>query len=368
MSFNTIKYMEWAKTHYKNLDSSILDFSISGMPPPADNLLELGIDFHELTLARDNSYGYKPLREAIAARYGVDYEQVLPTIGSSMGNFIFYASIHRPGKSILLESPVYECLKGPIEGFNMKAIPLPRYESRAWQFDVDEAVALAEEHDALAIVLTNPHNPSGVFTEESTIQELAEKMGDRWLLVDEVYREWVPDQRGRTSAGRHPRIVVTSSLTKVWGLGQLRVGWMIAPKEFIHRSQHTYDHMAVIHPIEADWLGHQLFAKPGLLDKIRENMLRKISESREIVDSFLEKHRELGVESQMPDSGAVALWQFRDNDGDQLANKLEKEAGITVVPGSFFAANDHVRVSWTNTAAHIDKVLDRFSKWIIKQA
>src|SRR6185503_6174724 len=87
------------------------------------------------------------------------------------------------------------------------------------------------------IVLTNLHNPSGVLIDEAELKqigEIARGVGAR-VLVDEVYMETLFEHSPRTSFHLGNEFVVTSSLTKAFGLSGLRCGWIFAEPELAKR-------------------------------------------------------------------------------------------------------------------------------------
>jgi len=234
MRFDTIPYMEWSKIGADTLNPDHLNLAGSGMPPLIATLADLGIDAGELPLAGAHGYGYAPLREAIAERYGVHAENVLISQGTSMANFLVLAVQLNPGDVLLVETPVYECISYPARALGARIVPFERKEEDGWKLNIEEMVSLAYATGARGLVLSNPHNPSGAFSSDADLIRLAEGTGkERFVLVDEVYREGRVNQAGRTCAMKAPNLYTTSSLTKVWGLGDLRAGWAIAAHDVV---------------------------------------------------------------------------------------------------------------------------------------
>ena len=95
--------------------------------------------------------------------------------------------------------------------------------------------------------MTNLHNPSGALIDDETLKqigEIARRVGAR-VLVDEVYIETLFETSPRTSFHFGNEFVVTSSLTKAFGLSGLRCGWIFAEPELAKRMWLLNDLFAV---------------------------------------------------------------------------------------------------------------------------
>lgn len=368
MRFDTIPYMEWAKIGADHINPDNLNLATSGVPPLVDTLADLGVEAAEMPLSGPHAYGYPALRSAIADRYGVNSDNVLISQGTSMANFLVMAVQVNPGDVLLVETPVYECISYPARALGARIVPFERREEDGWKLNIEEMVSLAYATGARGIVLSNPHNPSGAFTSDADLLRLAEGTGkERFVLVDEVYREGRVNQAGRTCAMKAPNLFITSSLTKVWGFGDLRAGWAIAAHDVIKAAYRAYDHLGVINPFPTEWIAHQIISRDDLIGGLREKALELIKESRTHVDRFLGK-RASGkkIRSVMPDGGGFAAWRIDGINGDLLAKRLYEEEGVIIVPGSNFGTSAHVRVSWTAGTDVVVQGLHRIDRWLSK--
>src|SRR4249920_3541611 len=125
-------YMHWSKTQSR----ARFNLATSGVTPFP--FRELPIDLKELEINGDDSYGYAPLQQAIAAHHGVDPDCVVEAAGTSMANHLAMAAILEPGDEVLSEHPAY----GPILDIaqylqaNMKRFR--RVEDNGWAIDPTE--------------------------------------------------------------------------------------------------------------------------------------------------------------------------------------------------------------------------------------
>jgi len=367
MRFDRIPYMEWAKTRDSRPFPEQIDLANSGMVPLINTLEELGIDPSGLPLGGPNSYGYPPLLDALASRYSVSPEQVLVAQGASMANFVLLASLVEPGDTLLVEKPVYQCMSHPAAALGAKVVFFQRRAEQQWKLQVDEIAALADEHHATGVFLSNPNNPTGAFDDDATIAALAEALGEhRFLIVDEIYREWLEGEEQQTAALIRPNVMITSSLTKVWGLSGLRAGWIIAPREIVRLANRAYDHMGVNTPFPIDWMVEKIISDEVALSRLRREAMGRIADARTFVDALLTGSGAGGIESVMPVGGGFATWSLRGMDGDQVANALN-EVGVTVTPGHYFGVPDSFRLSWTRGIDVVEAGMQRMGHWLEKK-
>src|SRR5581483_11316090 len=149
--------------------------------------------------------------------------------GTSFANFLAMATILNPGDEVLIENPHYGLLSDTVQYIGAEVRLFPRLAEEG--YGVNPArVREAMSPRTKLIVLTNLHNPSSVLTPDATLREvveLARSVGAR-VLVDEVYLDAVYENTPRTSFHLGPEVVVTNSLTKVYGVSGLRCGWILA--------------------------------------------------------------------------------------------------------------------------------------------
>ena len=148
-------YMTWAKRHaaarYNLANSGILGCGTSDLPMRPE----------EIPLNGPDSDGYVPLREAIGSKYDVAAESVVLAQGTSFANFIACSTILEPGDEVLIEQPTYEPLLATIRYLGAAVKRFPRTLENGYRIDPDEVGRLVSPRTRL-IVLTSPHNPSGV--------------------------------------------------------------------------------------------------------------------------------------------------------------------------------------------------------------
>lgn len=181
----------------------------------------------------------KDFCDAVAERYGVTPEMVLPGNGSDDCLTILVRSFLDSSDTLALPYPsyiLYETLAA-IQGCKSERIIL----NEDWSFDLEAARATAAR--AKILFVPCPNSPSGTVWDDETILSLVPP--DGLLVLDEAYvdfRDPLPDGEGDSHGFRAfdilerpeaKRVVVTRTLSKSAGLAGLRMGYMVAHPELI---------------------------------------------------------------------------------------------------------------------------------------
>src|SRR5262252_2139568 len=160
-------YIEGAKLH------AGAKFNLAASGVKGLGLGELPVRMEELELSAPGGYGYPPLLERLAARYGVSTRNVVTAIGTSMANYLAMSAVLEPGDEVVIEDPAYDPMVevGHYLGAAVKRIP--RRPENKFQIDVDELKKIVSSKTRL-IVLTNLHNPSGALLGELALREIGD--------------------------------------------------------------------------------------------------------------------------------------------------------------------------------------------------
>jgi histidinol-phosphate aminotransferase len=162
-----------------------------------------------------------PARRAVAARHARPAEEVLLTAGAAEA-FVLLARALRPRRAVCLHPSFTE----PEAALRAAGVPVERVVLRP-PFRLDEAALAAVPADADLVLLGNPTNPTSVLHPAATLAQLARP--GRVLVVDEAFADFTPGEPESLAARRDlPGLVVVRSLTKMWGLAGLRVGYLLA--------------------------------------------------------------------------------------------------------------------------------------------
>lgn len=350
-----VEYLQWAKRHRR----CRFELTASGMPPPQRS--EFDSRAEPTSSTAHAGYGDPVLTKLIAERSGVSADRVLSTCGASTANFIALAAVTDPGDRVLIEQPVYEPLSRVAEFLQLQPVALPRPGESRFAPDL-EATAAALRDGLRAVVMSNLHNPSGLLCPDDVMQTLGELCARHGvtLIVDEVYLDFarLNGSGGRSTARLGEHVVVTSSLTKVYGLGYLRAGWMIAKAEIIGRARQVMDHIMVDNPGPSEWAAVGALRN---LDRLGERTQRVYQQNYPLVRDWLASRDDL---ISCGNDGAV--FEFvrlaGTDDTRPLCELLASEYETQVVPGEFFGAPGHVRIGFAVPSDVLKEGLSRLSK------
>ena len=327
-------YMEWAKlssgAKYNLATSGMMNYPLAGLP----------VRLEDLEINGPNPYGYAPLVERLARYNNVPPESVVTSAGTSLANHLAMAATFDPGDEVLIEHPTYELLESTARYLGAK---LRRFERRlADDFRIDpEEVERNITPQTKLIILTNLHNPTGAYADEATmgaVGEIAKGRGAR-VLVDEVYLETFFGHRPRTAFHLGEQFLVTSSLTKAFGLSGIRCGWVLASPELTHRMWRINDLYAAtpVHP--AELIGVVAFDN---LDRVAARADKILQANRASLAAFLEGCGDL--ELFCPEHGTIVFPRLRNADVEGFITLLREKYETSVVPGRFFDMPQYFRV------------------------
>lgn len=326
-------YMHWAKYQ------SRAKHNLSSSEVPTFRLDSLPLTIAHLDLDGASHFRYAALRDAIAGRYGVQPANVVMANGTSMANYLAMATLTAPGDEVIFEQPTYEPMLSAALFLGADVKRLERRAAEAFRVDVDRLQSLASDRTRL-IVLANLHNPSSALTEEADLRAIgaiAERCGAH-VLVDEVYLDSAMPPRP-TSALLGPQFVITSSLTKVYGLSGLRCGWILAEPELAERMWRLNDLFGVNQPHQSEMLSCFAFEH---LDRIAAGNADRLRRNRALFNEFVDRCDR--VQCMRAEHGIVAFPQWLGGDSDRLDALLRGRYDTSIVPGRWFGMPDHFRV------------------------
>lgn len=303
-------------------------------------LRDLPVRIEDLEINGPTFYGYAPLNEVLAKRCGVPVERLVVATGTSMANYLALATVLKPGEEVLIEHPTYELILAAAKQIGAVIRRFPRTAASGFALD-PAAVERAITPKTRLVVISNLHNPSSALADETTVREVGEaarKAGAR-VMVDEVYLDAAFERAPRSAALLGDHFIVTSSLTKVYGLSGLRCGWIAAEPKIAHAAWRLNDlfgnipaHMAELASVIA------LGELPRILRHVRERLDR----NRVVLDRFLDSRRDLHT-ARFP-FGTIVFPKLREGNVDELCDRLRKKYDTTVVPGKYFEMPEHFRL------------------------
>ncbi|HET9370241.1 MAG TPA: pyridoxal phosphate-dependent aminotransferase [Vicinamibacterales bacterium] len=350
-------YLLWAKTRQPAAidlaGSNLLACTIDDLPDVRETV----------DLAAPNDNGFAPVIEAIAARYGVGTDRVAAAQGCSGANFLTVAALVAPGDEVLVEKPTYDPLLGACRLMGARILRFERRFEDGYALDLD-AIRRTITPRTRLIIVTTPHNPSGVSIDRAAMRELG-AIADRHgatVLADEVYLDGANLVDGAPqrlpAATLDGPFVSTASLTKSFGLAGLRSGWVVAPADVAFRVRRTRDVVDNASSGPADRLAGLAWSHIGTL-AVRAGRL--LSRNVATMRAFLDAHPRLRVAA--PPAASVVFPRL-DGVGDAgpFVRRLVQEHGVAVAPGDFFDSPAHFRISLAGDGDTLERGLAEMEK------
>jgi histidinol-phosphate aminotransferase len=183
--------------------------------------------------------GARLLREAIAARYGLDPARIVCGAGSDEIFFLLARAFLEPGDEIIVTQHAFSIYK--IVATQSGALTRVA-QDRGMDADVDAMLALLTSKTRI-VFLANPNNPTGTYLPYEEVRRLHAGLPDNVLLVlDAAYAEYVRRNdysSGLELASDSANVLMTRTFSKIYGLAALRIGWAYGPAEVIDALNRT---------------------------------------------------------------------------------------------------------------------------------
>jgi len=313
------------------------------------------------------SNGTAALRDAIATQYpGATREHVQVTNGGSEANYVTTWNLVEPGDEIVMMVPNYMQTWGLARAFGATVRPWPLVEAGGkWSIDAGALESLVSPRTKL-IVICNPNNPTGARFESSDLDRIAAAAARHgsWILADEIYRGAERDGRETpTIWGRSDRAIVTSGLSKAYGLPGLRIGWIVGPPSLVASLWSYHDYTSIAPGALSDALARRALEparRTRILGRTREILNRNFP----IIAEWLDAHDGLFTYAP-PDAGAIVYAQYHHEiNSTALVTRLREEKSVLIVPGDHFGMDHYLRIGYGDEPGYLRAGLDRVAELI----
>jgi hypothetical protein len=357
--------MERMQSTYENLVE--FNLSESGVRPlTARELIEDtdGLDgLLDQPLVYTQSNGTIDLRRSIASMYpGATIEHVEVTNGGSEANFITTFNLIEPGDEVVMLVPNYMQTWGLSRAFGGTIREWRLVEDRAagrWRPDLNELDRLVTPRTKMIVICT-PNNPTGARLTAAELDAVARAAGKHgaWILSDEVYRGAELDGHFTESMwGRSERVIVTSGLSKAYGLPGLRIGWIAGPPPLIASLWSYHDYVTIAPGALSDRLA-RVALQPERRARLFERTRGILRRNLPLIEDWLRDAG--GFHWIRPEAGAIVYVRYDHRiNSTVLVNRLREEKSVLVVPGDHFGMDGYLRLGFGEAPEYNRAGLDR---------
>jgi aspartate/methionine/tyrosine aminotransferase len=308
--------------------------------------------------------GTVELRSTIADLYpGATADHIQVTNGGAEANYITTWHLVEPGDEVVMMVPNYMQVHGLVPAFGGVVKPWPLVfdpPSRRWLADLDALDRLVTPRTKL-IAICNPNNPTAARfgdAELTRIAAIAERHG-AWILSDEIYRGAELDGRETPSMwDRTARVVVTSGLSKAYGLPGLRIGWIAGPPAFVDAAWSYHDYVTIAPGAMSDMLARRALA-PSHRQQILARTRAILNANFPVIETWL-NDRGATFTYARPDAGAIVYVRYHKAiNSTELVTRLRVEHSVLIVPGDHFGMDGYLRIGFGEDADYLRRGLAR---------
>ncbi len=364
----------------------IVPFEMERMQSTWENQVEINLSesgVHPLTVGellgsegeRDGLFGVPlgypqtngtvALRTAIAAMYpGATADHVHVTNGGSEANFCSTWSLLEPSDDVVMMAPNYMQTWGLAHAFagTVRKWPLREIGGR-WRPDLDELRSLLTPRTRLLLVC-NPNNPTGACADAATLDAICREASRHgtWVLSDEIYRgAELAGHETPSTWGRYERAIVTSGLSKAYGLPGLRIGWIVGPPPFVANTWAYHDYTSIAPGAVNDRLATAALA-PATRTRILERTRAILNANFAALTSWLAVRADLFT-FVPPEAGAIVYARYHRPIGStELTTRLRVEKGVLLVPGDQFGMDGYLRIGFGGPSHELFEGLGRLEE------
>ena len=320
---------------------------------------------------RDGATGYTTtaglpaLRLALRERYEgflEDPDQIVVTVGSQEAMFAACTALLDPGDELLIPDPAYPAYPAIARLLGATPVRYPLRPERGFRID-PEAVAERITSSTRAVVICEPSNPTGAYSDHDDLERLAGLLAERdvaWIS-DEIYAAFDYEDAFVSMSQVAPGAgLVVSGLSKELSMTGWRIGWVAGPREAIGRIAALHQYLVTCAPHPSQHAALEALSPRG--QAARQQMVQRFSLRRERVGQALAS---LGLEFVRP-RGAFYVFVDVRGFGDcvELAYRLLREQSLVTVPGAAFGPGGagFLRLSFAADEADLDEGIARLGR------
>ncbi len=313
-----------------------------------------------------HSLGIIELREAICnyyyQQYGVSItpDRVIVTSGTSPALFMLFSALLEAGDEIIMSDPHYPCYPNFAEFLGAGAVTVKAEEKDAFQLEPD-LIKKSMGPRTRAVIINSPSNPTGNLLSSDRMEAIAE-IGLP-IVSDEIYHGLVYGEKEHSILEYTENAFVLNGFSKLFAMTGWRLGYIIAPPDFIRPLQKVQQNFFISAGSISQWAGVAALTKAQ--DDVRA-MKETYDQRRRYM---IERVRKMGFGLAVEPAGAfymLANAKHLTESSYDLAIDILEKAGVGVAPGVDFGKNveGFLRFSYANSIENIKEGMDRIEGYL----
>jgi len=328
---------------------------------------------------KDGHHGYTlpngiiECREAVSRKIkslykaNIEPERIIIMPGGKPTMHYAISIFGEPGAEIIYPDPGFPIYESMINFTGAKAISYDMTENKDFSINPDKILSLISEKTRL-LILNNPHNPTGSFTERTVIDKLVKGLADFpqvAILSDEIYDRLIFDKKEIPTLFNYPylydRLIVLNGWSKTYAMTGWRLGWGVWPERLI---EHVFKFCVNNHScVNTATQYGAIAALDGPEDHLND-MMKEFTIRRKLILDGLRSLK--GVECSLPGGSFFVFPNVKDTgmNGEEFTEKCLEEAGVAMIPGTSFGkyAVHNVRFNFATSRENISKAIEKIDK------
>jgi len=320
-----------------------------------------------------HSLGMIELREAISEHYlktysvSVDPDQIVISSGTSPAMFVMFATLLEKGDQVIISDPHYACYPNFIKFVQGEPVNIPVYEEDGFQYR-PEAIEKKITGKTKGIFINSPSNPTGNLLSKDRMEAIAAlslKPGSPYIISDEIYHGLVYEGKEHSILEFTEKAFVFNGFSKLYAMTGLRLGYMIAPKQFIRPIQKVQQNFFISANAMVQVAGIAALKHAG------EDILRMKRIYNERRQYIIRRLKDMGLGITVEPTGAFYVFanaKHISNDSYKLVFDILEKAHVGVTPGIDFGKNGegYLRFSYATSMENIAEGMDRLENYLLK--
>jgi aspartate/methionine/tyrosine aminotransferase len=369
MKIKTFKVEQWMNEYEDDAKYNIAETCVHSIT--LNELFELaGEDQQEFMkelfdkrLTYGHIVGSPEFKAGVCSLYeNMKEENILSTHGAIGANHLVFYSLVEKGDRVISVLPTYQQLYSIPEAFEADVQILKLKPENKFLPDLQELRRLVTENTKM-ICINNPNNPSGALMSEEMLCEIVEiaKSVNAYVLCDEVYRGLnQKDGYTKSIVDIYEKGISVSSMSKVFSLAGLRMGWIVASKEIIEECFRHRDYNMI-----SCGMLDEAFSALALKnsDKILDRNKKIVRDNLAILDKWVSEQP--CISYVKPDAGTTTLLYYNfDMPSYDLCVDLMKKTGVLLTPGSCFELENCMRIGYACSTEILKDGLEKLSEYL----
>ena len=315
-----------------------------------------------------HSLGVVPLRETVAKHYREKYGvrvssgQIIITAGTSPAMLLVFGALLDPQDEVVLSDPYYSCYPNFVRFTEGVPVFVPVFEEDGFQYR-PEKIREKITPRTKGIIVNSPSNPTGNLLSPEVMAEIARLAPKNCFIVsDEIYHGLVYEGKERTILEFTEQAFVINGFSKLYAMTGWRLGYIIAPPEFIRPLQKLQQNFFISANNFIQW------GAIAALEEAGEEVKRMRETYNQRRKYIIPRLKEIGFGITKEPTGAfyvLANAKAFGSDSYKLALDILKNAKVALTPGIDFGAGaeGYLRFSYANSLENIKEAMRRLEKY-----